>query len=62
MTNQTNSDESDMLRPSEAALLLGIHPKTLARMAFRGSIQSIILPSGHRRYSREDIYAMRGAS
>ena len=62
MTNDTNSDESDMMRPSEAALLLGIHPKTLARMAQSGSISSLVLPSGHRRYSREDIYSMRATA
>lgn len=62
MAKETNLDTSDLLRPAEAALLLGIHTKTLTRMAQAGSIKSVLLPSGHRRYVREDIDALRATA
>ena len=59
MAKENNLDTSDLMRPAEAALLLGIHTKTLTRMALSGSIKSVLLPSGHRRYLRDDIDALR---
>lgn len=62
MAKETNLDTSDLMRPAEAALVLGIHTKTLTRMALSGSIKSVTLPSGHRRYFREDINALRATA
>lgn len=46
------------MAPGEAADSLYVTTKTLGRMAERGDIRSFTLPSGHRRYSREDVEAL----
>jgi len=47
-----------MLRPSEAASLLGIHANTLRRWSDRGVIRVYrISQRGDRRFRREDIHA-----
>lgn len=58
MTMRTIEDDGAYLRPGEAATLLKVHPKTLTRMAERNDVQSITLPSGHRRYLRTDIESL----
>lgn len=58
MTDRTEQAESEYLRPGDAARRLSLHPRTLTRMAERGQIRSITLPSGHRRYASEDIDAL----
>lgn len=62
MTETTNHDEAaPLMRPAEVAQLLHVHPRTLQRMAERGDITAIVLPSGHRRYRRDEIdRIMRG--
>ncbi|WP_162785642.1 helix-turn-helix domain-containing protein [Microbacterium sorbitolivorans] len=56
---QTNkTDSSQLLRPSEAAALLGVTTRTLLRMSERGDVASLELPSGHRRYRYSDIDAL----
>ena len=45
--------------PGVAARLLHVDPRTLQRMAERGEIEAVKLPSGHRRYSLESINAIR---
>ncbi|WP_394254746.1 helix-turn-helix domain-containing protein [Pseudoclavibacter helvolus] len=44
-----------LLSPSEAAGRLHVTTKTLQRMAERGEVRAVKLPSGHRRYSEPDI-------
>jgi hypothetical protein len=62
MTNEGDSAQSDLLSPGVAALLLGVSPKTLARMADSRSIVAVVLPSGHRRYRRDTLTALSSAS
>lgn len=56
----TNSEFSDLLKPAEAANILGVGVKTLAIWAAVGRIECLTLPSGHRRYFAEEIYNLRG--
>lgn len=51
-----------MMRPSEVCELLAIHPRTLQRMASRGDLAAVELPSGHRRYKRHDVEALIAGS
>lgn len=45
-----------MLTSAQAAKVLGISPRTLTRYAERGQlIPTLVLPSGHYRWSLEDI-------
>ena len=44
-----------ILKPEEAALMLGVSYKTLWRWARKGKIKYIKLPSGHLRYYKKDI-------
>lgn len=55
MTKRTSHAEVPYLRPGEAARALSLHTRTLTRMAEKGQIQSITLPSGHRRYLAADV-------
>ncbi len=50
MDTRIEPAKSDYLMPATAARKLGITPRTLARMADSGQVESIVLPSGHRRY------------
>lgn len=55
-------DPARLMRPAEAARLLGVHPDTLARWADEGEPEQIAkaavrLPSGHRRYIARAIHA-----
>lgn len=61
---QTNSPAADEvpLKPGEAAALLGVTPKTMARLVARGDVRAVTLPSGHRRYSRADVEKLAGRS
>lgn len=47
-----------LLTTTDAARLLGIHPATIRRMAARGDLPHRALPSGHRRYRRDDVLAL----
>ena len=58
MTNQTTQDSEAYIAPGDAARIAFVTTKTLGRMAERGDIRSFTLPSGHRRYSREDVEAL----
>lgn len=46
------------MRPAEVRAVLRIDTKTLMRMADRGDIAVVKLPSGHRRYPRAAVLAM----
>ena len=49
-----------LLRLSEASELLGVHPNTLREWSNKGEFETIVLPSGHRRYTREAINTFLG--
>jgi excisionase family DNA binding protein len=49
------TDRSEWITPGDAAKMLGISTRTLARMAERHDITPVTLPSKHRRYRRTDI-------
>lgn len=51
-----------LLKPSEAARLLGVRPTTLASWARAGRLTAQVTPGGHRRYRAADIYAIIEAS
>ncbi|OJU39721.1 MAG: hypothetical protein BGN97_00435 [Microbacterium sp. 69-10] len=54
--------EGTLLMPSEAARMLHVTTKTLQRMAMRGKVAAVVLPSGHRRYLLAQIEALAAAS
>lgn len=54
--------QGTLFTPGEAARMLHVTTKTLQRMALRGEVMAIVLPSGHRRYRQEDIETIRGAA
>lgn len=59
---QIDAGEADRLvLPGEAARQLHVTTRTLQRMAKRGEIRAVTLPSGHRRYSQSAIDMIRGA-
>ena len=45
----------DRLRVSEAARILGIHPRTLRRWLVAGRVPHVRLPTGERRIERSHI-------
>lgn len=55
---KTEGDRDDYMTPGEASADLGVTPTTLLRMAARGDVVAIVLPSGHRRYLRASIEAI----
>lgn len=59
MPKSTDQDIQEFLTPGEASKRLYVTQRTLQRMADRGEIRAIKLPSGHRRYLRESIEAIR---
>ena len=52
-----SADHTDLLTPSEAAVLFRVNPKTVGRWARAGKIVAIRTVGGHRRYRRRDIEA-----
>ena len=52
------AEHGDALRPREAAALLQVNTRTLARWAASGRIGVTITPGGHRRYPRADVAAL----
>lgn len=49
----------DLLTISKAAALLGVHPNTLRSWADKGLVPHVKLPTGYRRFSREQIERIR---
>lgn len=47
--------DSGLLAIGEAARIVGVNVWTIRRWADEGRIPVVILPSGHRRFHREDI-------
>lgn len=62
MTERTDANGTDFYRPLEAAQQLGVTMKTMTRYAERGLVLSRVLPSGHRRYLKSDVDALRERS
>ena len=52
----------ELLSIGAAAAQLGVSIDTLRRWSASGRIPVVVLPSGHRRYSRDDIDALLGRS
>jgi excisionase family DNA binding protein len=48
------------LTTSQAAEIIGVSPSTVVKYADAGMLPSYRLPSGHRRYRREDVEALIG--
>jgi len=48
-----------ILRRSEAAERLGVHPNTLASWVQRGWLAGVTMPNGEVRYRAEDVEALR---
>jgi excisionase family DNA binding protein len=53
-----SASEDDFLLPGEAAQLLHVTPKTLARWASRNRIPSVLTVGGHHRFRRKDVEAL----
>lgn len=51
--------KTDVLRRSEAAKRLGVHPNTLAGWVQRGWLKGVKMPSGETRFREEDIAELR---
>lgn len=60
MHNMNEVAQRVLVKPAEAAAILGVRTATLANWASLGKIQSVLLPSGHRRYYQDEIHTMRG--
>lgn len=52
-------DDVALLRPSEAARLLGVTLSQLRRLAASGRLVTVRTLGGHRRYREEDVAAFR---
>ena len=46
---------TELVSPAEARKALGISNQTLGKYLEAGLIDGVLLPSGHRRYTRESI-------
>ena len=53
-----HTPKPEVLRLSEAAALLGVHPDTLRRWADAGQVPCTRTPGGERRFTRTDIEAV----
>lgn len=50
---------TDLVSPREAAAMLAVSPRTVARMLDAGTLEGIHLPSGHRRVLRASVDKLR---
>jgi excisionase family DNA binding protein len=57
--DRSESGEGKLLSIGKAAELLGVSVGTLRAWADKGLVQAIRLPSGYRRFTREQIEEMR---
>jgi DNA-binding transcriptional MerR regulator len=58
MTQGTTPPAPDYLTPGEAAAIAHVTVRTIHRYGTAGLLGFIKLPSGHRRYVREDVEAL----
>lgn len=58
--NMTDKPEvgERLIAPTVVAQLLGVTTRTIDRMAKRGDLNAVTLPSGHRRYLRSEVEAL----
>lgn len=56
------TQESDLLRRGQVALLFGVSPPTVTRWAREGRIPSVMTPGGQRRYPKEAIQRLLDVS
>lgn len=54
----TNSTDSELLKPRDAARMLGCSTRALANWADAGKLNPVKLPGGSRRYHRAEIEAL----
>lgn len=54
----TPADAPTLLTPTEAAQMLAVNPKTLARWSGANKIHAVRTLGGHRRYRLEDVNAI----
>jgi putative resolvase len=54
-----SEDTARLLGITEAAKQLGIHPNTLRSWVDKGQVPVMRLPSGHRRFTLEQIQAIK---
>lgn len=54
----SHAQTGEILRLSEAAAVLGVHPDTLRRWADSGKVPSARTPGGERRFNRADLDAV----
>ena len=62
MQTKHASPTGEHLPVGAAAALIGISPDTLRRWEKAGRIQSFRTPTGHRRFKRDEVLALLGAS
>ena len=55
-------ERGTLLRLTEAAALIQVHPDTLRRWTNAGKITAYRTPGGHRRYRADDVRALMGAA
>lgn len=58
MTQRPNPAPGDLVTPGEAAAIAHVTVRTIHRYGSDGRLAFITLPSGHRRYVREDVEAL----
>ena len=62
MQNTPKSGHRALVKPSEAALMLGVTSATLASWVHAKHLECLTLPSGHRRYYLDTITELQGAA
>ena len=58
VTVDKDDEQADYITPGEAANVLHVSPRTVARWAQRGYIPCIVTLGGHRRLRRADVEAL----
>lgn len=60
--NKPDQVNPTYVSPGDAASRLGVSLRTMSRLADRGVVHAVTLPSGHRRYALGDVEALAEAS
>ena len=58
LSETTPEQEERLLKPSQAAAVFGVDPKTMTRWAKAGKIRSVRTIGGHRRYDAAELRAL----
>jgi DNA-binding transcriptional MerR regulator len=58
MTQRTTPPAPDYLTPGQAAAIAHVTVRTIHRYGTSGLLAFVTLPSGHRRYVRDDVEAL----